>query len=190
MTEQMQYFGYGSLVNRNTRPVSEGYTPATVPGWRRCWGHRVNHVDAATTAQNTSVLGYSVLTVQRADGSEIDGVQVSIPLVDLPELDAREGGYNRHEVGTMSSRELVAMYVSKTENNALADKQYPLLQSYVDCVMAGFLTVFGNDGLTRFMHSTSGWDAPMLNDRSAPLYQRAVTLPPDLLAHFDKVAGK
>jgi len=77
------------------------------------------------------------------------------------------------------------MYVSRMEHVGSASKHYPLLQSYVDCVLAGFLAVFGWDGVERFMQSTQGWSAPMLADRAAPLYPRAVQLPDDLLAKFD-----
>jgi len=185
MSQTVSYFGYGSLVNRRTRPTEEVWEATSVAGWQRSWSHRVVRPEAAAVAQDPAVGGFSVLTVQPASKVCIDGVQVSMASEELPQLDAREGGYNRHSVITAASSDLVAMYVSRTEHVAAASKDYPLLQSYVDCVMAGFLAVFGWDGVDRFINSTAGWQAPMLLDRAEPLYPRAVTIATEIQAEFD-----
>jgi len=36
----------------------------------------------------------------------------------------------------------------------------------------GYLQEFGQDGVQNFFQTTDGWDAPILNDRAAPLYPR------------------
>lgn len=188
--DTVQYFGYGSLVNRDTRPASEPFSPATVDGWRRAWAHPVDNVRAASVSEwseNDHIpLGYTVLTVEQAEGVQIDGVQVSISASDLPALDARERGYSRCSVASTKSTDPVAIYVSNSAHADRACSDYPLLQSYVDCVLAGFLAVFGWDGVDRFIATTQGWSAPVLADRQAPLYPRAVMLSDELLAAFDE----
>ena len=188
--DTVQYFGYGSLVNRDTRPPDEPFKKASVAGWRRAWAHRVTNSSAASvpgwSKPNHMPKGYTVLTVEPAQTIQIDGVLVSIAVADLPALDAREGGYSRHSVTSTKSTDPVAIYVSNSAHSDRACNDYPLLQSYVDCVLAGFLKVFGWDGVERFIDTTQGWSAPMLPDRTAPLYPRAVTLSEELLASFDE----
>ena len=48
----------------------------------------------------------------------------------------------------------------------------PILLSYLDTVVQGFLTHWGRNGVDRFFASTDGWSAPILNDRDAPIYSR------------------
>ena len=47
---------------------------------------------------------------------------------------------------------------------------HPILLSYLDTV--------GPEGAARFFETTSGWDAPILDDRSAPRYPRHQRLSP------------
>lgn len=193
----LHYFGYGSLVNRHTRPADERFEATTVAGWQRSWSHRVNHSAAASVAllddslgkahgQTHAPLGYTVLTVEPAEGQQIDGVQVSIARSDLPILDEREKGYSRQTVQSVMSTDPIAIYVSNTAHVAELPSDYPLLQSYVDCVLAGFLAVFGWDGVDRFISTTSGWAVPILADRAVPLYPRAITLAQDVETKFDE----
>lgn len=193
--DSVNYFGYGSLVNRQTRPSDEHFEPTSVAGWQRSWSHRVKHTDAASLAlvgepSQQPPLGFSVLTVVPLQGAQIDGVLVSIDAADLPKLDQREQGYSRHIVQSVKSTEPVAMYVSKTAQPTTLPSDYPLLQSYVDCVLAGFLAVFGWAGVDRFFATTEGWSTPMLADRATPLYPRAITLPADVAAIFDERIAK
>jgi len=185
MSHTVHYFGYGSLVNRCTRPANESYLATSVEGWQRDWSRQVTDAAATNLAADAGVQGYSVLSVSPAPKTSIEGVQVGIAASDLPALDAREGGYNRHMVGTAASSTPVAMYVSKAEHCAMASNQYPLLQSYVDCVLGGYLAVFDWVGVNRFIATTNGWSAPILNDRKQPIYSRAVMLPHDILDEFD-----
>ena len=171
----MQYFGYGSLVNRDTRPSGEGFAPGIIAGWQRRWAHRVVGAQAH--------VGFSVLTVEPAPAVDIEGVLVPISLTDLPHLDRREKGYERRSLELSCDAESVSVYVSC---NALpASEQYPLLQSYVDCVLAGYLAVFGWDGVARFFATTQGWEAPIINDRMKPLYPRAVKIDDATQREFD-----
>jgi hypothetical protein len=53
---------------------------------------------------------------------------------------------------------------------------HPILLSYIDVVVQGFLCEFGPQGAEDFFATTTGWNAPILNDRSAPQYPRAQRL--------------
>ena len=48
----------------------------------------------------------------------------------------------------------------------------PIALSYLDVVVQGYLAEFGEAGVARFFETTDGWDAPVLNDRDAPIYRR------------------
>ena len=187
--ERIVYFGYGSLVNRATRPVEEGFAPARLRGWRRAWNHRISpRTDRGASCS---------LTVEPDAGAVdggIDGVVVSLPLEALPALDAREGGYDRltlpaghFDLPEGLGVDEVHVYRSKVENRLPATDAQPILQSYVDCVLAGYLRVYGEGGLDAFMHSTHGWEGPIENDRVAPRYVRAVEVPGALLTRFDRL---
>lgn len=139
-----------------------------------------------TCAGNDTVLGFSVLGVKPCAECCIDGVMVPIQADEVPALDARERGYSRHMVTSTKSTDALAMYVSHSEHVAMACSDYPLLQSYVDCVLAGFLAIYGWDGVDRFFASTAGWSAPILPDRLCPLYPRAVVLSQTLTESFDE----
>jgi len=65
MTQTVHYFGYGSLVNRNTRPAEEPWLATSVNDWQRAWSHRVERPEAAAVAQDAEVRGFVVLTVER-----------------------------------------------------------------------------------------------------------------------------
>jgi cation transport regulator ChaC len=190
------YFGYGSLVNRATRPVLEQARPARLTGWRRSWTHRVTRGDGHSDC--------SSLTIDPADEPDagIDGVLVSLAAADLPLLDARESGYERLTV-PMTDVELLAapesgaavpaagdvilVYRSLADNRHPASVGFPILQSYIDCVMAGYLAVFGTEGLQRFMQSTHGWHFPTHDDRADPRYPRAVAVDAEQRANFDQL---
>ncbi|MEO0750948.1 MAG: gamma-glutamylcyclotransferase, partial [Pseudomonadota bacterium] len=42
----------------------------------------------------------------------------------------------------------------------------------VDVVVHGYLREFGDAGARRFFLTTTGWDAPVQDDRTAPIYPR------------------
>ena len=179
----IHYFGYGSLVNRDTRPVHESAINVTLKGFRRVWNHRVVESEVRH--------GCTSLSVERAQGS-IDGVLVRLPESDLPILDARERGYERLLVDADSfqlpedyGNEPVYVYRSLACNRYLADEAHPIAQSYIDCVMAGYLKRFGDAGLRRFVQSTRGWQSAVRPDREQPTYPRSVPVSHELCAEFD-----
>ena len=161
------FFGYGSLVNRSTHDYPDA-GPAQLAGWRRVWRHTDWHATA-------------FLSVEPADGVEIDGLIAHVPGGDWLALDAREGGYERlsanGSVRHGSDADIdIAVYVVDGNWQGDPPKHRPILLSYIDVVIQGFLREFGPEGAARFFRTTSGWDGPVLNDRSAPRYPRHQTL--------------
>lgn len=190
MTERtVHYFGYGSLVNRSTRPVGEAAAPARLHGWRRSWTHRV---PMSEHRYGCTALSIDPIGDRLGDDGAIDGVVVEIPAAALPALDAREANYDRlalpREAFTLPPSvraETVFAYRSSAARRLDPDPDHPVLQSYVDCIMAGYLERFDESGLEAWLATTDGWRAPLFDDRAAPRYPRAVTLPEALLARFD-----
>ncbi|MEE9335827.1 MAG: gamma-glutamylcyclotransferase family protein [Granulosicoccaceae bacterium] len=180
------YFGYGSLVNRNTRPPLEDAFKARLSGWERHWAHRV--ADDATDRHCTSLSARPAADA----ATSIDGVVVLMEQSELPTLDQRESGYFRQsvpicafEIETALPVKEVAIYRSLPENLAPANENFPILQSYIDCVMAGYEQLFDEAGLHEFMRTTVGWSGDTLNDRIKPHYPRAVSLSREQLVRFE-----
>ncbi len=181
----ISYFGYGSLVNRNTRPEGEEAINATLKGWQRVWNHRVTKTDARHACTS--------LSIEPADTC-ISGVLVRIPQAKLADLDKREFGYERltlsiadFDVPDGLDVDEIQVYRSLEPNRHLSDSAHPVAQSYVDVVMAGYLTRFGDDGLQQLLASTRGWDRPMVDDRADPIYPRSVELQAAQHHYFDSL---
>jgi len=189
---RINYFGYGSLVNRDTRPASEVADTARLMGWRRVWEHRV--IEPNREKLCTSL---SVEPLEDTVAGGIDGVVVSIPVHELAQLDERESGYERltlpadcFDLPDSFEGDEVMVYRSLPENRALADSEHPILQSYVDCVMAGYLRRFSETGLRALMDSTRGWDRSIFDDRVDPFYPRWVEVDDISCAMFDEYLDK
>ncbi len=184
----IHYFGYGSLVNRDTRPVDEAASSARLNGWGRVWEHRVRDPNREKLCTSLSI---EALPANEPSG--IDGVIVRIPEHQLAQLDKREAGYERlalpaanFELPDDFDGDVIMVYRSLPANRVLADKEHPILQSYIDCVLAGYLQRFGEAGLHAMMASTRGWNRPILNDRAAPFYPRWVEVNEPSRVLFDE----
>ncbi|KDB04783.1 hypothetical protein U879_04840 [Defluviimonas sp. 20V17] len=162
------FFGYGSLVNRATHAYPEAH-PATLSGWRRGWRH-------------TALRPVAYLSAEPCKGSKIEGLVASIPNADWAALDEREAAYDRHLLPGAGVRHpvgrtiTVQIYAVPRPVAAAPSVRHPVLLSYLDVVVQGFLNEFGEAGAARFFDTTAGWDAPILNDRAAPRYARAQRL--------------
>lgn len=159
------FFGYGSLVNRATHDYVEAQH-ASLTGWRRIWVH-------------TTQRPLAYLSVIPDESCTIHGLVARVPNDDWSALDIREYGYNRHPVQAMprtASAMPAQVYAVSAENAASPQTAHPVLLSYIDTVIQGFLREFGRDGATHFFETTAGWHAPILNDRRAPKYSRAQAL--------------
>lgn len=161
------FFGYGSLVNRRTHGYAEAYA-ARITGWRRVWRH--THLRPA-----------AFLSVEPAPGAEIEGLIAAVPGGDWRALDERETGYDRHPLveglAHAATRPVAAqIYAVPLHRTDEAGQRQPILLSYLDVVVQGFVTEFGEAGAERFFETTQGWDTPILDDRDRPRYPRAQRL--------------
>ncbi len=200
------YFGYGSLVNRRTLAAGVvAAIPARLNGWRRTWRPRP---DMGPTSGVTLPDGLTpaLLSAHREEGSAIDGLLVIDLAVNLPVIDAREFRYHRRDItlaeltfdaahSELASRlrldpgTRLHVYEARTEHPETAGPS-PILRSYLDAVMQGFLGEFGEGGLHRFVAETGAFHMPIHEDRDRPLYPRAVTLSAAESELFDLALGR
>ena len=164
------FFGYGSLVNRDTHDFAEAHT-ARLRGWKRVWRH-------------TSLRPVAFLTVVPDEDSEIDGLIAAVPGDDWAALDERERAYNRvaaaHQVThALTHKPEIAVYSIPDGAHGHPTQAHPALLSYIDVVIQGYLREFGEDGARAFFNTTDGWDTPVLDDRADPVYPRHKVLAPD-----------
>ncbi|MEM7302253.1 MAG: gamma-glutamylcyclotransferase family protein [Pseudomonadota bacterium] len=176
-SQYFAYFGYGSLVNRDTlRTRYVSAHRARLSGWRRTWQPR----------PDTPFGDISLLTVKPHAETTIEGLLIIDHLENLPALDEREMRYDRVQIGQeqvdMATEVQSAMgsmpvylYVAQPQM-AETGAEGRIIQSYLDAVMQGYLVEFGQVGLDGFLSSTDEFHRPMLEDRHAPTYPRAVTL--------------
>ncbi len=176
------FFGYGSLVNRSTHIYTDAH-PASVRGWRRAWRH-------------TDLRGVSFLTVVPDADCTIDGLIAGVPGDDWAALDEREAAYGRvpvsdHVDHPLPQRPEIAIYAIAAPNHHSPTDAHPILLSYIDVVLQGYLREFGTKGAQRFLDTTDGWHAPVLDDRAAPQYPRHQLLTSAERAFVDDaLAGK
>ncbi|MEQ8589714.1 MAG: gamma-glutamylcyclotransferase family protein [Roseitalea porphyridii] len=193
------YFGYGSLVNRATlRTGIVAAHRARLKGWRRTWRSRP---DGGPSPARTASAGVtpSFLSAGRAADAAIDGLLIVDYAHNLAAVDAREFHYHRRRISLddLEFAELsgiagsglhethgpgsgIALYVYEGRTDLPhAPGPAPILRSYLDAVMQGFLREFGEAGLHRFVAETGAFHTPIHEDRDAPLYPRAVTLSAD-----------
>ncbi|WP_422025653.1 gamma-glutamylcyclotransferase family protein [Roseovarius sp.] len=161
------FFGYGSLVNRDTHHFQNAEM-ARLKGWRRVWRHTV-------------IRPVAYLTVIPDPTAEIDGLIAPVPAADWAALDEREGAYDRVAAREQITHGLahhpeIAVYTIPEGKHGAPDETCPALLSYIDVVVQGYLREFGEQGVQRFFDTTDGWDAPVLDDRNDPVYPRHRTL--------------
>ena len=165
------FFGYGSLVNRATHAFDDAH-PAQLCGWRRAWRHTNLRQRAFLTAGPAS------------EDSIIDGLVAHVPGDDWAALDEREHGYERTRVTELIRHSVgrpvhVQVYAIPEGKYGVPDVCHPVLLSYIDVVVQGYLREFGEAGVARFFDTTDGWEAPILDDRAAPIYARHQVLSAD-----------
>ncbi len=185
----ISYFGYGSLVNVETLNAQTVVTPGRLSGWRREWRIR---------GKDPKGFGVCSLTVVPEEGSTVFGVAASEPKKGLDVLQRREWKYDRIDgVGPsfrcdarqLAGAEDMFLFRAKPEHYEWGDDEHPILQSYVDCVLAGFHAFWGEAGVRHFMDTTHGWHVPILADRERPIYPRSVKLSRELRDLIDDHLG-
>lgn len=164
------FFGYGSLVNRDTHTFKDAH-PARLKGWRRMW-------------RPTHLREVGFLSVVADENSWVDGLIAPVPDADWHALDLREASYERIAAAHMVEHPLphapqIAVYSVPDDHSRAAQEGYHLLLSYIDVVVQGYLREYGPEGAQHFFETTDGWDAPVLDDRDDPRYPRACRLSRD-----------
>lgn len=179
------YFGYGSLVNADTVPAGAHVTPGMLTGWMREW--KVCGADADGR-------GRCALTVREAPGVSIRGVMTREPAERLADLELRERRYTRVDaIGPAFSCDAqrqagpdgLFLFRAAQDHYRWGSGSHPILQSYIDCVLAGFFRIWGEEGIDHFIETTDGWHVPVLKDRERPFYPRRIVLEPDLADLID-----
>ena len=194
--EWVAYFGYGSLVNDKTRNEDSFGIAVRLRGYRRHW----SIWDASPQRKSMGLLGAVALSVTPSADAFCDGLLVFDRKDHLPEVDLREAHYSRVSIKAedMQSEQPLSdlvqsyIYVGQPALNNASDIRFPILQSYIDAVLQGFLDKFGESGVERFVEETDGWHIPILNDRAAPLYPRSVKLTVQqekLIDHYVSISG-
>ncbi|WP_420409715.1 gamma-glutamylcyclotransferase family protein [Hoeflea sp.] len=199
------YFGYGSLVNRATlRTGIVAAHRARLKGWRRTWRSRPVGGPSPSRSDSAGVTP-SFLSAGRVADAAIDGLLIIDYAHNLAAVDAREFHYHRRRIslddlefaapsGLAGNNERerqglgsgIALYVYEGRTDLPhAPGPAPILRSYLDAVMQGFLREFGEAGVHRFVAETDAFHTPIHEDREAPLYPRAVTLSADEADLFD-----
>lgn len=160
------FFGYGSLVNRDTH-VYANASRAQLAGWRRTWVY-------------TSARGQAFLSVIADAQTTIDGLIADVPDGDWAALDAREHGYHRIASGDATRHERdpapQISHYAVPQDTWVPSRDNHILLSYLDVVVQGYLREFGAGGVANFFATTDGWKTPILNDRATPRYPRAQIL--------------
>ncbi|WP_428541855.1 gamma-glutamylcyclotransferase family protein [Profundibacter sp.] len=160
------FFGYGSLVNRKTHEYEQAH-PAQITGWRRAW-------------RRSPLRDLCYLTAVPDADCTIDGLIAAVPDGDWQALDIRERAYLRQDATHQVHHEVnhdpeVAIYAIEANAHQPPTTKNPILLSYLDVVVQGYFNEFGEEGVARFFDTTDGWHAPILDDRDAPIYPRAIT---------------
>ena len=163
------FFGYGSLVNRATHDFGNPQ-PAELSGWRRAWRH-------------TDLRPVAFLTAIPDPETTIEGLIAHVPKNDWAALDQREWAYDRIPATDAVAHPVkhqidIAVYAVPESRHSAPSEVFPILMSYLDVVVQGYLHEFGPEGATRFFDTTDGWDAPILDDRARPRYPRHQQLKP------------
>jgi hypothetical protein len=174
-------FGYGSLINSLSRNATAASPILAIPvrvsadfGWIRAWNFR-------------SQSGFTALGLRKPNEGEhsttINGVLYPVEGTDMARFDEREVGYRRLEVPP-SQIEAVGwqplptvghfwLYVPEERGKigevngvgpAKPDRDFPLLESYIDVFVEGGLE-YGKEYARELIETTQGWSPYWLNDR-------------------------
>lgn len=175
MTGFFTCFGYGSLVNRQTLPADAQSVRVKVRGWRRAW--RLSAGKAGRPRCTLTVIPDPVCSIL--------GTVIAQPRHHEDAMHQREALYERQDLEGIAVDWLDErpgdwpdpfIHVGVAEHHRSGDESHPVLLSYVDTVIAGFLHTFGESGPRHFVETTLDWHVPVLNDRSSPFYSRAARL--------------
>ena len=84
----------------------------------------------------------------------------------------------------------VQLYAVEPHHAADDGAGHPILLSYLDTVVQGYLREFGTRGARRFFDTTDGGEMTVLDDRAAPVYPRAQSLRPEETRFVDDALAR
>lgn len=169
--------GYGSLMQEASRqrsmPKVTAAYPVEVLGYRRGW-----FAKGGAEGLDTTYLG-----VVPSAGERLNAVIFQVDAGDFTALDKREYFYCRLPVGgshftllkpdaTPEISGQVWLYVNRPESIAVATRNFPIVESYVDIFVSGCLEQEERYGLPGFaqacLATTANWSTEWINDRIYP----------------------
>ena len=125
----------------------------------------------------------------RDETTEIDGALAAVPGENWSALDERERSYIREPATRLAHKVSAAtdvrLYHAPEDLHLPHSGHHPILLSYLDVVVQGYLRLGDEGAVNDFFRTTDGWDAPILNDRAAPRYPRHQRLSPSEQALVD-----
>jgi hypothetical protein len=178
--------GYGSLFrDANRRQTYFQHVPghlATLDGFERVFDKRSYPMRATS------------LGVRQAAGVRLPIVLVEVDIQTFPFFDSREidNGYDQTQIDyslvkgaedlQLNENDQMILYMPSSRSDqwghtyhALSSREYPVLQSYIDAIIGGFL-IEGLSDIARQFMATTRWDDVVLeNDRKEPRYVRGLT---------------
>mmetsp|Transcript_13 Transcript_13/g.26 ORF Transcript_13/g.26 Transcript_13/m.26 type:complete len:299 (-) Transcript_13:270-1166(-) len=155
-------FGYGSLIC----PQSRAITAPTVAK-RPAHPATVHHLERGWIARGGKC---TFVAVQFRENAKCSGVLIEVDHDELKKFDIREAGYKRakihldhidlfpsnHDANLDDVERDVHVWVYLSKNPQPANPSYPIMQSYVDIILRGCLTI-SEDFALSFVRTTSGW---------------------------------
>ena len=171
-------FGYGSLINRESRDGTAGHHIEAVParisaafGYLRSWndncpcGFTALGLRVPAPGEHASTINGVVYPVEGDDLSAYDARESSYRRVRVPNEDVEPAGWQPLPAGGT-----IWIYVPKAEDGQLgvglpkASAGSPVVESYVDVVLHGALD-YGPDFARELIATTTDWSEYWLNDR-------------------------
>lgn len=190
-TRQLYIFGYGSLINSESRKetgITGEATPVRVHHMSRGWIYDVDTLHHPTLS-NTPFTAVGVEKDMDDDQSTVNGVIFALDGAQLPKYDAREARYVRENidhhdievlrVGLRVGREypflepdaVVYVYVVPDEIALREAERRVLKQSYIDKFISGCLEM-GREFAEECVESTRGWNGAYQDDREQSTFSK------------------
>ena len=184
MKEQNYIFGYGSLIESESRlrttPEAINVYPVVIKGLKRGWFARTGGNSLSTT-----FLGCVI-----DNESTVNGVIYKVNEDEIKKIDSREKGYSRKLINISNIQFLfdfkddinmnIWVYLNEFENleelkKSSPNKDFPIVQSYVDICINGCLEIEANFEKAKevnftqmFIQTTKYWSEFWANDRIYP----------------------
>jgi hypothetical protein len=163
--QTVQVFGYGSDLCLSLIPKHLSFQTATLEGWTKQWSYRSTDRDNPEE-KNTD------LNIIPSDSGSVLGLLFTMTEEQLQEVMSREDGYQQS--GVSIDGKLIDTFTADSKHRHLANKDFPIWLSYLDCVLLGAHHFYGFDGVQKVIESLG--ESPIYNDRDEPDSKKAIVL--------------